>query len=321
MSSCLTNPSRPKVASILLVIALNVRSLSSSRGGAGLDLRTSLPPNKDLSLLLLLPLLLLLGGRGLLLSLLRLGSELVLEEPNFGDPLDFEMDFDEPLELLILGNVEEDESVMDEGFFDEEGVEEDLTPVVDEELPVLLPLLEGILGRPGEDEDEEDEEEDEDDEEDEDWGFFEAGPLLTPGLRPVWPNLGEPEPDCEHDFIPEDEGEDLEEVSLALVLLIVSLIPSEPGLTIYSPGFLPESPGLLVPPMPFMSVPLVGVGIRSRLPFPPPPLESLLIIPDEPTVLAFKLLLLTVTAISSPVVCCDLSLSMTAEREFFLFLI
>lgn len=182
MSSCLTNPSRPKVASILLVIALKVRSLSSSRGGAGLDLRASLPPKRDLSLplplapllllLLLLPptppppllLLLLLGGRGLLPSLFRFGSELLLEEPNFGEPLDFEIDFDEPLELLLFGNAEVDEddddnvTDDDDGFFDEDGLEEDFTPVLDEELPLLTPLLDGILGRPGDDDDDIDEE-------------------------------------------------------------------------------------------------------------------------------------------------------------------
>lgn len=124
----------------------------------------------------------------------------------------------------------------------------------------------------------------------------------------MWPNFGEPEPDCEHDFIipedeDEDEGADLEEVSFALVLLMVNLIPSEPGLTMYSPGFLPESPGLPGTLVTFISVPLVGVGIRSLFPLPLPLLGSLLTIPHEPLALALKLLLLTVTAISSPVVC------------------
>lgn len=195
VSSCLTNPSNPKGASNLLAIALNVRSLSSSRGGAGLDLRsllnidlslplplpTALPPPLPLPLLLLLPLPL-LGGRGLLLSLLRLGSELLLEEPNFGEPLDLDIDFDVLLELeelLLLGMDEDEEDVEDdEGVF--EGLDVVLSPELVEEFPLLplplpLPLLlDGILGRPGEDE-----------EVDEDVGFLDAGPLFTPGLRPV----------------------------------------------------------------------------------------------------------------------------------------
>lgn len=124
----------------------------------------------------------------------------------------------------------------------------------------------------------------------------------------------------------DDNEDDLDEGSF-LVLLIVNLIPSEPGFTMYSPGFFPESPGFPVLPALFKSVPLVGVGMRSRFPLPPPPLPlgSLLTSPEElplpPAILALMPPLLTVTAMSSPVVCCDFSLSITAEREFFLFLI
>lgn len=127
--------------------------------------------------------------------------------------------------------------------------------------------------------------------------------------------------------MPEDEDEDdddLEEGSFALVLLMVSLIPSDPGFTMYSPGFLPGSPGLPVLLALFISVPLVGVGMRSRLPLPALLIVSQLTNPAELALLILVLIppLVTVTAISSHVVCCDFdvwSLSTIAEREFFLF--
>ena len=162
------------------MMALKVRSLSSSLRGAGLDFRDSplLFPKSDLSplLLLLLVLLLLFGGRGLLLpSLFRLESEL-LDEPSLGDPLDFDIDFDvllEPEDELLFSKFEdedeEDDAATAEGVLDD-GLELVLIPELDVELPLLPLPLDGILGRPGDDDD---------------WGFFDAGPLLTPGLRPV----------------------------------------------------------------------------------------------------------------------------------------
>lgn len=183
VSSCLPKLSRP-------VIALNVRSLSSSRGGAGLDFLDSLLLlNMDLSLLLLLVLplllpppppppppplllvllLLLLGGRGLLLSLIRFESELELEDPNFGE-LDLEIDFDVLLELLLERDEDDDELTDEEGTFDE-GVDDVLRPEFEDEFPLLLLLLllppllppppplllDCSFGRPGDEEDEDEE--------------------------------------------------------------------------------------------------------------------------------------------------------------------
>lgn len=67
----------------------------------------------------------------------------------------------------------------------------------------------------------------------EDAGFFEAGPLDTPGLSPVWV-LGDPVPE-ELPVFP------ILELSLDLVLFMVSFIPSEEGLTTYSAGSLTPS--------------------------------------------------------------------------------
>ena len=105
----------------------------------------------------------------------------------------------------------------------------------------------------------------------------------------------------------EDEDDDLEDESFDLVLLMVSLIPSDPGFTMYS-GFLAKSPGFPKLLALFTSVPLVGVGIRSRLPLPPLEPGSEPPVPDELMPLPLLILalippLLMVTAMSSPVVC------------------
>lgn len=88
------------------------------------------------------------------------------------------------------------------------------------------------------------------------WGFFEAGPLFTPGFNPVW-TFGEPEVAICEDL--EKLGELvlvllpltltlLDLFSLVLGLFIVSFMPSELVLTMYSEFF--ASPAILAPLFP-----------------------------------------------------------------------
>lgn len=91
-------------------------------------------------------------------------------------------------------------------------------------------------------------------------GFLEAGPEVTPGLRPVWV-LGEPLPE-----LPDDDDEDVEEVfeSFVRVLLIVIFMPSELCLTMYSAGFFESIDGLfLLTHLPSTLILLEEVSPRS----------------------------------------------------------